>query len=228
MHYLAALLGAAGFEVYVDQPCFYNPQLALRHKAEENDIVIHPDCVRGNPYGGKRIVRYMLYFASAHFGGDRISKEECCIVYHKDYFEDVQKHCDYPLTETDIITLPSLDPTWLFPEPKTVPAIHFKGKGAPLNGSFGVPIEGVTGCDYFSRMKTMAMLRSAEHFYTSDKNTIMCVEAALCGCRVFLVDGDSVQEWFPPLPLETYTMRPVWDITLARRFARNVQKFFNL
>ena len=129
LHYLAALLRAADIPVAVTHRCFYNPTIPVRGEALPDDIVVYPDASRGNSLGAKRICRYMLYFAHAYFGGDRIAKEECAIVFHRNYLADVQAHCDSPLTGDDIITVPILDKEWCFPEAKTVENVLYERKG---------------------------------------------------------------------------------------------------
>lgn len=88
MNYLAALLHGAGVPVFVDEECHYNPLIPIRRDPADDCIVIYPDGTRGNPYGAKRVCRYMLYYASGYFKGDRITKDECCIVFHRAFFKE--------------------------------------------------------------------------------------------------------------------------------------------
>ncbi len=239
LHYLAALLRAADIPVAVTHRCFYNPTIPVRGEALPDDIVVYPDASRGNSLGAKRICRYMLYFAHAYFGGDRIAKEECAIVFHRNYLADVQAHCDSPLTGDDIITVPILDKEWCFPEAKTIENVLYEGKGkgktlpkldfmvvaaadAPHNHN-------APYAAHYAHMRTLAVLRKAKNFYTLDEHTLMSCEAALCGCKVFLVkDADRIEEQTDILEKAlAQVMSPERDAALARKFADRIYRFFD-
>lgn len=238
MHYLAALLHAADVPVAVTSPCFFDPTIPVRWQALPDDIVVYPDASRGNPNGGQRICRYMLYYAHAYFGGDRIGADECAIVYHNDYLADIQAHCDHAVTEKDIITFQVLDAQWCFPEEKTIENVLYagKGKGNDLPQINYVPIaaanapenRGTPYADHYAHMRTLAMLRKARNFYTLDTKTLMSGEAALCGCKVFYVkDATTFEEQTDMLELaREQIMNPQRDIALARHFAELVHGFF--
>jgi len=238
LHYLAALLRAADVPVAVTNQCFYNPTIPVRAQALPDDIVIYPDASRGNSLGARRICRYMLYFAHAYFGGDRIGKDECTLVHHLNYLADVQAHSDSPVTEDDIITMPTLDKEWCFPEAKTIENVLYEGKGkgkalpkmdfmmiaaasAPQNHSNPY-------APHHAHMRTLAMLRKAKNFYTLDENTLMSCEAALCGCKVFIIkDANTIEEQTDILALaRLQVMSAERDVVLARKFADKIYRFF--
>jgi GT2 family glycosyltransferase/tetratricopeptide (TPR) repeat protein/glycosyltransferase involved in cell wall biosynthesis len=238
MHYLAALLHSADIPVAVTTPCFYNPAIPVRARALPGDIAVYPDASRGNLAGAERICRYMLYYASAYFGGDRIAKDECAMVYHPDYLADVQAHCDHPVTEDDIIAFPILDAEWCFPEAKTIENALYAGKGAgkalPSMDYMLIPAanspqnRGAPYADHYAHMRTLAILRKAKNFYSLDTHTLMACEAALCGCKVFLVkDAHTCEEQTDILALtHKFVMAPKKDMALARKFADRVYQFF--
>ncbi len=238
MHYLAALLRSADIPVAVTAPCFYNPTIPVRQQALPGDIAVYPDASRGNRHGAGRICRYMLYYAYGCFGGDRIAKDECAIVYHRKYLANVQAHCDHPLTEDDIINIPILDDEWCFPEPKTIENVLYVGKAGakalpkmecalipPANFSQD---KGAAEAAQFAHMTTLALLRKAKNFYTLDLSTLMACEAALCGCKVFLVrDANTFEEQAGLLEVaREQVMSPERDVALARKFADKVHRFF--
>ncbi|MGA2176367.1 MAG: glycosyltransferase [Verrucomicrobiota bacterium] len=238
MHYLAALLRSADIPVAVTSPCFYDPTIPVRAQALPDDIVVYPDATRGNGIGANRICRYMLYYAHAYFGGDRIAKDECAIVYHHNYLADVQAHCDSPLTEEDVITIPILDSEWCFPEAKTIENVLYAGKGRdkalPLMDCMLVPAanapenSGAPYADHYAHMRTLAMLRKAKNFYTLDPHTLMSCEAALCGCKVFYARDDNTFEEQSDIVEESrkQVMSPERDVALARKLADKIYRFF--
>jgi GT2 family glycosyltransferase/tetratricopeptide (TPR) repeat protein/glycosyltransferase involved in cell wall biosynthesis len=238
MHYLAALLQAADIPVAVTSPCFYNPSIPVRARALPGDIAVYPDASRGNLAGAERLCRYMLYYARAYYGGDRIAKDECALVYHPDYLADVQAHCDHPVTQDDIITFPILEAEWCFPEAKTIANALYAGKGAgqalPPMDFVLIPAanapenKGAAYADHYAHMRTLALLRKAKNFYTLDVNTLMSCEAALCGCKVFLIkDANTCEEQTGILEeSRDFVMSPKRDVAVARKFAERVYEFF--
>jgi GT2 family glycosyltransferase/tetratricopeptide (TPR) repeat protein len=239
MHYLAALLHSAGIPVAVTSPCFFNPAIPVRQLALPDDLVVYPDASRGNRHGARRICRYMLYYADGCFGGDRIARDECAMVYHPKYFANIQDHCDHPLTGEDIVTLPVLDKEWCFPEPKTIENVLYLGKGGnkPLPqiphvlippASFA-PNRGTARSDHDAHMRTLATLRRAKNFYTLDESTLMSCEAALCGCKVFYVrDAQTFVEQTGKLEkAREEIMSPERDVALAQKFAARLFQFFD-
>jgi tetratricopeptide (TPR) repeat protein len=240
MHYLAALLHSVNVPVAVTSPCFFNPTIPVRPQALPDDIVVYPDACPGNGNGARRVCRYMLYHAEAYFGGGQITKEECAIVYLRDYLAGVQAHCYHLVTEDDIITIPILDAQWCFPEAKTIENVLYVGKGAgkplPKIDYMLVPAanapqnRGSAYADHYAHMRTLAMLRKAKNFYTLDAKTLMSCEAALCGCKVFVVqDADTLEEQTNIIEeAQKHVMCPDRDMDLARRFADNVYRFFKI
>jgi GT2 family glycosyltransferase/tetratricopeptide (TPR) repeat protein len=238
LHYLAALLRAADIPVAVTNRCFYNPTIPVRAQALPDDIVLYPDASRGNSLGAKRICRYMLYFAHAYFGGDRIGKDECPLVFHRNYLADVQAHCDSPVTEDDIITIPILDREWCFPEPKNIENVLYEGKGKGralpnidfmvLAAANAAQNHNAPYSDHYAHMRTLAVLRKAKNLYTLDVNTLMSCEAALCGCKVFYVkDANTIEEQTDIMALAlSQVMSPGRDVAIGRRFAEKIYGFF--
>ncbi len=239
LHYLAAMLRAADVPVAVTHTCFYNPTIPVRSQPLPDDIVIYPDASRGNRLGARRICRYMCYYAHAYFGGDRIRQDECAIVFHRDYLSDVQAHCDHPLTEDDIVTFPILDKEWCFPEEKTIENVFYAGKGKgkkappdidhiPISAANAPQNHSSPYSAHYAHMRTLALLRKAKNFYTTDENTLMSCEAALSGCKVFFVkSATSFEEQTKIMDLaRPQVMDPQRDIAVARKMASRIYRFF--
>lgn len=222
MHYLAAMMKAAGVQVSVHTPCFYNPLIPVKPLPDDDDVILYPEAHLGRRLGGKRFCWYFLYYASSYHK-ERVPPNEAVIVWHRDYFDDVQSWTDHLLTDDDVIIFPILDATWCFPEPKTRSSIWFQGKGLAAR-----PDTILDSISIVSHCNTLALLRETEKFYTSDLHTLMSCEAALCGCKVFHVKPDgSIHEQSDILKLaESQIMKPSIDMQIALRFAERVGKFF--
>lgn len=227
MHYLAALLAGIGEEVTVTNPCPWNPLIGVRIHQDMNDnvVVIYPEAHRGNRFNVKHSVRYILYFQSKYGEGDRITKDECAIVYQDEFFEDAQKHCDHELSrERDIIRIPKIKGEWCYPEQKRIQSIYYRGKGEDIRPVMEHRVIENNGNHYH----TLALLRAASNFYTTDLNTAMSSEAALCGCAVWFPAGEGLwKEHKEALKeAECDVMRPSKDMDLAQKFSDRVYQFF--
>lgn len=228
MHYLAALLAGIGEEVTVTEPCPWNPMIGVRGPQDmnENVVVVYPEAHRGNRFNVKHSVRYILYYQSKFGGGDRITKDECAIVYQEGFLEDAQKHCDYELArERDVIRLPKIKGEWCYPEQKRIDALYYRGKGEDTLPAVEHRVIDNNGDHYM----TLALLRAASNFYTTDLNTAMSSEAALCGCAVWFPAGEGLWREHKEALQEANcdVMRPSKDMALAQKFSDRVYQFFN-
>ena len=189
-------------------------------------VAIYPDIIRGNPWGATNIVRYMLYYPTAYYGGDRIPKTDCPIVYHEMYYESVCQHCDNPPPRDHIIFLPCLsDGHMLYPEEKTIDSVLYVGKAhCGESPAWDMPI--ITRA--ISREECLSWLRHSKKLYTLDHHSVILTEAQLCGCETFLVKPGQVFEPFhDPEPRRNF-QDPERDIETARRFAKLSMDFFNI
>lgn len=193
-----------------------------------DDIMVYPDLVRGNPANAKRVVRYMLYFASSqYFQGDRIPATDCVIVYSFDYFKDVAAHYDGDLPADNVIQMPTIEPGLFHVEQKTVEAVLYRGKQttkeAPLQAMPEITRENM------SREGCAKLLRSAKNLYTLDHHSAIITEAQMCGCNVWLVK-DQHNFTLAELPgdLDLFVQQPERDVDKARMFANIALSFFSI
>ena len=253
MHYLAALLVEAGFAVACTKLNFFNPLIPVRAKALKTDIAICCDGVRMDTTGATRVCWWMLCYADVFFAGRdpnrKVKAHECCIVYMPEFLESCRRHCEYPLTEEDVIYIPHIDPLWCFPGLKTIRAC-FYGKHSASKTSINsdpnvagstifsdavyipplgdVYRDGTNRDQFYGHQRTLAVLRAAENLYTVDHNSALSVEAALCGCKVWYVraDGTAIEKFISPAVLRREVMNPVRDIEAAKAFGVKVLAFF--
>lgn len=193
---------------------------------EPEHIAVFPDVVRGNPLGASRIVRYMLYYPSAYYGGDRIAAQECPIIYHEMYYDAVCSHCDLPPSRENIIMLPTLNKDLFYPEEKTVESVLYIGKNHCSERPVGdMPV--ITR-ENMSRDKCIALLRRTKKLYTLDWHSAIATEADLCGCEVYLVKPGQVFEQFHCPDSERYVRNHERDLETVRKFASIALDFFNI
>ena len=244
-HYMAALLVEAGFSVAMTHLCYFNPEISVRKKALPTDIAVYIEETReGNPTGAKRGCIWVDRYAAQTYANNRIRKDECLILYEKDFLDSVRAVCGHPLTEDDVVYLPHINPQWCFPGIKTIKNCLFgveasRKRKITVNppvppGTVVIPHkldifrDGVEHDLFYSHQRTLAVLRASENFFTIDHNTAMSIEAALCGCRVWYleIDGSAKEQFIDPEALRREVMNPIRDIQAARRFGNRVLDFF--
>jgi len=237
MHYLAALLDSVGAKVATTARCFFSPLIRLENRCGPGDIAVYPDIEPGNPLQAERVIRYLLYFASAHYarhGGVGIPKSELVFVYMQDFLADAAAHCEGPVSDADLLELPNIESAWCYSEKKTIPRLLFEGKrncAEIPDGEFErVPSPSDLSNRWHLRHATLQLLRKSDALYTMDHYTVLEQEAMLCGCRVLRVTGKNQ---FAPTPWTrsqclARRMNPVRDAKLAEWFVARAVKFFNL
>jgi len=188
--------------------------------ATDDDFVIYPDCVMGNPLNAKKAIRWMLFF----WRGERIPKEQCVIVYHPLYFDQVAENYDGVLPLENVVTIPTIEPGLFYPEEKTIEAVLYTGKQTVTARP---AIDGMVEISKasHSRQDAAALLRKARNLYSMDHHTIMLEEALLCGCRPWLVHQDGSVAAVER-DLTGKVMDPERDAALARKFVAIVEAFF--
>jgi hypothetical protein len=183
LHRLQAVLASAGITAYLvpwratldemqgPQPPYGRAPVCMRHG--DDDIVIYPDIVRGNPFGASRVVRWQLYHPRHPTAPpDRVF-----------YYAPAFGPGPY-LRVTD----PRLDVfkhnrgTRVFAECWTWRKASRQGwsdsdKPRSVWGSIEIPKSA-------SLLETAAMFSSCRKFVTYDNATFLAVQARLCGCEV--------------------------------------------
>jgi len=245
-HYMAALMVEAGFEVATTSLCFLNPNIPVRVKAIESDIVCYRHPTRNaNPTGARRKCCWEDRSANTTFSADHIHEDECFIIYEEEYIylAALQTICDHEITREDIVYLPYIDPTFCFPGKKTIKSLLYGvgsahkpvcGVDPDIPGAVIIPNENAAFPDGqrhnpdYVHHRTLGFLRAAENLYTTDHNTSLIIEAHLCGCRVWYVmyDGTVQEKRFGADRAAHETIDPVRDIEIARRFGTRILKFF--
>ena len=193
IHYFCHLMRACGYDSYITTTGNRDWN-TLTHcgRITDKDVVIYPDDMQNkqntDPLNAKNVVRYMLYFPDAYFGGATIPASEYCMPYHEDYYDECVKHYAGNLTKDDILTLPTIENSLFAPSSiKTINASFFVGKGIANYPSKYLPAKSVriTYSSPPTRLALANLLKKTKVFYSFDHFTVLITEAALCGCDVF-------------------------------------------
>ena len=214
--YLLDLIGKLGYSTASNVP------------ADPDDIVIYPDCIRGNPLNARRIVRYFMFFPSTigdHWHcADRTPASELMIVWHQSFFEDSQKLYDGKLGHP--ITIPTIESGLFYPEAKGIESMVYTGKYT-FHELPEIPIGVIVTRTSHSRKDLANMMRRTHNFYSMDHWTAALYEAALCECATFLVHGrNNFSSWKQDMDPQSLVMNESKDLKLAREFVERALDFF--
>lgn len=183
LYRLNDLLILKGMESYIGIPVKENGTVEVysygtHHKLPKDGefIAIYPEIVNGEPYGAKKVVRYILSNRSP------VRKADLAI-----YFDpSITENNSDPL----ILTIPTIERD-IFNDRGIglrSRSARYVGKGA-VNGNLLGDVE-ITG-DWPSTRKELAdLFQKIEVLYSYDSATALTLEATLCGCPVVMMyDG---------------------------------------
>ena len=151
-------------------------------------IVVYPEVIPGNPLGARHVVRWVLNFPG-HLGGDREFRKSELVYAWSEEFYSTDRLLSLDFIEHDLfndrnLPLKDIDCSYL-------------GKGL-LRGVKPIPMtEGMTQITKkwpSKRADLAGLLRRTRVLYTYDDQTMLVLEALLCGCRViFLPEHREIQ-----------------------------------
>ena len=145
--------------------------------------VIYPEVVSGNPFGAKRVIRYILNVPGLLGGTKEYALDEIKVAYN----EALGKYAD-----GEILTTPIIEPYFRNEGLQRSGALVWIGKG--INDFM---IKGATEITRYyprDRKQLARLLNEAEILYTYDDFTMLTDEALLCGCKVILrKDGKETE-----------------------------------
>ena len=156
---------------------------------KKDDIVVYPEFVIGNPFGVRKVVRYILN-VPGKLGGDRkYASKELTFAYNSDlvqYSEGRVLHI--PVIESFFTVDSSFD--------NNRPINSFwVGKGQNTNHPVTKNCTEITRKWPADRKTLAELLKQTKIFYTYDDFTSLAVEAKMCGCEVKLIKGNKVIDY---------------------------------
>lgn len=145
---------------------------------QENDIIIYPEIISGNPFGFHRVVRYVLYFPGKLGGDASFDEHEYVISWSHEYYKDVP-----------VLRIPLIDRQLFYDAglPKTHDcAFHHKDYGVHRQIESKNLVE-ITMNYPKNRSDLAKLLQTTETLYSFDQHSMLNDEAVLCGAKVLLV-----------------------------------------
>lgn len=204
LHTLVHLLAEKGHDSYV-VGCHKSNKLkgglisevnAPKFLQEHPDaIMIYPEVVRGNPYGAKNVVRWLLHNPAITIGEVPDFPNETIFTYCDIYSEHYKERIEGTLTAFDLRI-----------DSYTDKGQHIKGKTCYTirKGTRTVrdkhPEDAVQILDYQDQQLGEDLIKifdECETFICYDNNTFLCVHAALRGCNSIVIpEGNlTAEEW---------------------------------
>lgn len=161
----------------------------ISETVRNNDIVVYPEIIFGNPLRFKNVVRWVLYFSGVLGGQTSYSAGELVFTWSKEYLAD--KPC---------LHFDTIDSTLFYFDPlveKNVNCFFVHKKGLFRK------IPEISECieitmDFPATRKELGeLLRKTKTIYIFDPHTALSEEAFRCGCNVMIVHENSIEEYTP-------------------------------
>jgi hypothetical protein len=182
-------LRAQGYEAYIF--CLgshigdYHYLTEVSRAMRENDIVVYPEVVAGNPLRFHRVVRWVLFFPGELGGAKTYHPGEVLFTWSKSYME------------APLLTVPSIDTSLFFDEglPKMQDCcfVHKGGRWRHLPELEGLLEINMTFPE--TREHLARVLKTTGTLYSFDSNSLLNAEARLCGAKVKLVNDDGLIDY---------------------------------
>ncbi|MBK2105437.1 hypothetical protein [Francisella philomiragia] len=171
----------------------WNTPLAYKSDVCEDDIVIYPEIVAGNPLSAKKVFRWILYYPGGHTNNIEYDKHDILIKY-RDVFitNDIQS---YNMARTTLYISYLMDDIYK----QTNFGIRTgscymvrKHKGqTSMHDSDSICLDG------YSHTEIAKIFNEKKYFITYDQQTAYSCYAAMCGCIPVIVPSDNLskKEW---------------------------------
>src|SRR5574344_2544276 len=182
LHNLANHLEKNGYNVYMYSlypRCEkYKYIDKISQKMRDNDIVIYPEIVFGNPLGFKRVARYILYYPGINGGDCKYHPAEMIFTYHRNFSD-----------KGDILTVPYMDNNIFYkdntPKTRNCYFVHKGGKWKNIPETDEIT---EINMQYPQKREDLGnLLRETKILYSYDDCSAILEEATLCGCEIKII-----------------------------------------
>lgn len=189
LHALYNVLKARGREVFLFCPEEQRQEYAyldrLDARTREEDIVVYPEIVRGNPLRFRKVVRYVLYYPGRlGFGTETFFPEEQRFVWDIAY--DASPQLILPVLDTSLFYDAGL------PRTHDSMYIHKGGEWRDMP-----ELEGcvrITQSWPSTRQELAHLLQTTKTLYSFDAKSMLNVEAMTCGAQVKIILKDGMAD----------------------------------
>lgn len=200
----------------------YPVLVAKPHELHENDIVVYPEIVNGNPLRHPNVVRWFLHKPGYHTGVIDFGENELYF-----FFDSHSNDASINPNPENKLSLLAINPAYVNRGEARSGSCYLvrKGKNKPfvhdLNDS--VKIDGL------SHEKTAEVFNKSVIFYSYDEMTMYSQFASLCGCiSVVIPESYSCRkDWVENHPISKYGIAyGLDDIEHAIQTQHKVKEYF--
>jgi hypothetical protein len=165
------------------------------YPVNEDDVVVYPEIISGNPLKGKRVVRYILN-EPGKLGGDKEYGGEDILVAYDEGLAQFVRNPD------DILRMPCVEDFFTNTHCERTIDCYWVGKGefSPHHA-----VQHAVEINYqwpWRRRELAALLNRTRTLYSYDHRTALILEAALCGCEIKEVRGGQIVTIGPMVPFD--------------------------
>lgn len=192
LYKLSEELNKRGYDAYMyaahdpkDERYKYIEADKITEKEKENDIIIYPETVSGNPLEFQNVVRWILYYPGIIGGDKKYSDYETLFTFSKKYYD------------TNVLYVPTIDLD-IFRDngtKKTIDSVfvHKGGKWKDIPELEHLPT--ITSAWPENKEDLIGLLQKTNILYSYDDCTSLLDEAVLCGCKVKIIRKDGYEDY---------------------------------
>jgi tetratricopeptide (TPR) repeat protein len=158
---------------------------------EDDDIVVYPEIISGNPLRAKRVVRYILN-EPGKLGGDKEYDKSEILVAYTEYFS---RHSNGVYLE-----IPIIEEFFTNKGYERTINCFWVGKGENTNHPATIGCIEITYQWPANRRELAELLNKTRIFYSYDDCTHLLTEAMLCGCSIKIIKDNVRVDLVQPSP----------------------------
>ncbi len=153
---------------------------------ENNNIIIYPEIVTGNPLSAHHVVRFLLHNPGFHTGNLEFGENELLVRYSNSFARDYIPNKGSVMTQ-NFLTIKTYPSCYNMPHTvgKRQELAYIVRKGKRKNMVH--PNNGAILIDGKTHEETAEIFKSAEYLVSYDPVTAYTDFALLCGCKVIIV-----------------------------------------
>ncbi len=163
----------------------YEAKIVQKGFATNDDIVVYPEIVNGNPLGGKTVARWVLNYPGLLGGQKEYDPKELIFTWDKVYCGG------------HVLTVPIIEDFFRNEGLKRSGQCFWIGKGKrPDIENYNTDNWTEITYDWPATREELAkLLNEKETFYTYDNNTALISEAKACGCKVVIIGETDTSDF---------------------------------
>lgn len=200
LHKLCHILNEIGFDAYMIDfrgngnsielnPNYNTKNINLDKVDKEKDIIVYPEIVRGNPYGFKKCVRYILYYNEKRKTHDTWGENDFWLYFIEKFYDGIKDKNILKVVDTQVDYFKNLN------KERKKDSCYTIRKGSSFNHiSKNYHPTDSTLLGNVNHKKMLEIFNNHKRFYSYDPNTYMNTIASLCGCESIIVPIKNVSK----------------------------------